>query len=103
MSLNQISLRSRLRSVSLIGSRYHSRWRLAYIAPGYANLVPYKETDMRLLALLCGATALMAQPPSRVATGYESIRPERLKADLTFLSSDPLEGRRSLQPGSEIA
>src|SRR4051794_34894835 len=31
------------------------------------------------------------------------IRVERLKADLTFLSSDALEGRRSLQRGSETA
>src|SRR3954447_7845249 len=31
------------------------------------------------------------------------IRVERLKADLTFLSSDALEGRRSLQRGSEVA
>src|SRR5689334_12531159 len=31
------------------------------------------------------------------------IRVERLKADLTFLSSDAMEGRRSLQRGSETA
>ena len=54
------------------------------------------------LALAC-ATLLTAQVSSRLAPGYDTIQPARLKADLTFLSSDPLEGRRSLQPGSEIA
>jgi hypothetical protein len=49
------------------------------------------------------AAALFAQPPARVQTGYDSIQPARLKADLTFLSSDSLEGRLSLQRGSEIA
>jgi hypothetical protein len=46
---------------------------------------------------------LYAQAPSRVATGYNSLQAERLKADLTFLSSDALEGRRSLERGSEVA
>src|SRR5262249_10898873 len=40
---------------------------------------------------------------SRVATGYDFIQASHLKADLTFLSSDALEGRRSLQRGSEVA
>jgi hypothetical protein len=57
---------------------------------------------MRSFALLV-ATTLCAQPPARVQTGYDSIQPARLKADLTFLSSDALEGRLSLQRGSEIA
>ncbi len=46
---------------------------------------------------------LAAQPPARVQTGYDSIRAARLKADLTFLSSDALAGRRSLETGSEVA
>ena len=58
---------------------------------------------MRSLALLFAAALLCAQPPARVQTGYDSIQPARLKADLTFLSSDALEGRMSLQRGSEIA
>jgi hypothetical protein len=58
---------------------------------------------MRSLALLFLATALCAQPPARLQPGYDSIQPARLKADLTFLSSDQLEGRLSLQRGSEIA
>src|SRR5580658_10754820 len=58
---------------------------------------------MRLFSLLFATTLLCAQPPARVQPGYDSIQPARLKADLTFLSSDALEGRLSLQRGSEIA
>ncbi|MEI9973872.1 MAG: M28 family peptidase [Ignavibacteriota bacterium] len=58
---------------------------------------------MRPLALLLTAALLYAQPPARLQTGYDSIRPADLKANLTFLSSDALEGRLSLQHGSEIA
>ena len=58
---------------------------------------------MRLLSLFFAAALLCAQPPARVQTGYDSIQPAGLKADLTFLSSDALEGRMSLQHGSEIA
>ena len=57
---------------------------------------------MRVAALLCCATLLSAQaPPDWRRVDLHSAG--RLKADLTFLLSDPLEGRRSLQPGSEIA
>src|SRR5215471_2296056 len=62
-----------------------------------------RRLPMRTLALLALAAALMAQVGSRLATGYDSIQPRRLKAHLTFLSSDPLEGRMSLQRGSEVA
>ncbi len=58
---------------------------------------------MRPISLFFAATLLSAQPPARVQTGYDSIQPAGLKADLTFLSSDALEGRMSLQHGSEIA
>jgi hypothetical protein len=58
---------------------------------------------MRSLSVFFATALLCAQPPVRVQTGYDSIQPARLKADLTFLSSDLLEGRMSLQRGSEIA
>jgi hypothetical protein len=58
---------------------------------------------MRSLPLFFAVTLLCAQPLARVQTGYDLIQPARLKADLTFLSSDALEGRLSLQHGSEIA
>jgi len=59
--------------------------------------------SLRSLLLPLTAVLLFAQPPARVQTGYDSIRASRLKADLTFLSSDALEGRRSLERGSEVA
>ncbi len=58
---------------------------------------------MRILAILLVAVALCAQVPSRIQMGYDSIQAARLKAQLTFLSSDALEGRRSLERGSEVA
>jgi Zn-dependent M28 family amino/carboxypeptidase len=47
----------------------------------------------------------MAQnsPEARVQTGFERIQASDLRADLTFLSSDALEGRMSLDRGSEVA
>jgi hypothetical protein len=58
---------------------------------------------MRIFTLLFAAAVLSAQPPTRLQTGYDSIQPALLKANLTFLSSDALEGRLSLQRGSEVA
>ncbi len=59
---------------------------------------------MRTLAVFLMASLACAQPTkSRIAGGFDSIQVARLKADLTFLSSDALEGRRSLERGSEVA
>jgi peptidase M28-like protein len=58
---------------------------------------------MRLLSIIFAAGLLCAQPPARLQTGYDSLQPARLKADLTFFSSDAMEGRRSLERGSEVA
>src|SRR5262245_2107641 len=58
---------------------------------------------MRIALLLVSALLLAAQVPGRIQTGYDSIQANRLKADLTFLSSDALEGRLSLARGSEVA
>lgn len=58
---------------------------------------------MRLFTFLGAALLLCAQVPSRVQPGYDAIQAHRLKANLTFLSSDALEGRRSLERGSEVA
>ena len=55
--------------------------------------------------LLPFTTAMLPSPAARAQCqpGYDSIKPSTLKADLTFLSSDALEGRRSLERGSEVA
>ena len=51
------------------------------------------------MASLAGAQ----QAKPRRAEGFDSIQAARLKADITFLSSDALEGRRSLERGSQVA
>lgn len=59
---------------------------------------------MKLFSLLALCSlALVAQVRSRIAPGLETIQAGRLKADLTFLASDALEGRLSLERGSEVA
>src|SRR5512140_1163359 len=59
---------------------------------------------MRILAVfLITSLAVGQQAKTRIAEGFDSIQVARLKADLTFLSSDALEGRRSLERGSEVA
>lgn len=62
---------------------------------------------MRAVAvfLLCAVSFSSAQSitRSRISTGFNAIKAADLKADLTFLASDELEGRLSLQRGSEIA
>src|SRR5579859_3434381 len=53
-----------------------------------------------------GLTALVqAQQavPAAVATGFNTIQEETLRANLTFLASDALQGRMSLQPGDDVA
>src|SRR3954471_18321741 len=54
---------------------------------------------------LLGATALLAlaQNRDRLATGFEDIQASKLRADLTFIASSALEGRMSLERGSEVA
>ena len=41
--------------------------------------------------------------PASLATGFNTIREDTLHADLTFLASDALQGRMSLQTGDEAA
>jgi hypothetical protein len=55
------------------------------------------STFRQLLALAALVPAFAQHP------GLERIRVTDLRADLTFLASDALEGRRSLQRGSEAA
>src|SRR5947209_6434926 len=55
-----------------------------------------------LAFLLCSVIA-RGEVPANLQQGYGAIQPKDLKADLTFLASDPLEGRLSLTRGSEVA
>src|SRR5882724_4357359 len=60
-----------------------------------------------IAVVLAAASAARAQNVTpierRLVRGYETIREERLRADLTFLASDELQGRMSLQPGDAAA
>jgi Peptidase family M28/PA domain len=56
-----------------------------------------------ILTIASHGSSLQAQAPSRIATGYKTIQESTLRADLTFLSSDALEGRLSLQTGDDVA
>lgn len=59
---------------------------------------------MRFAAALI-VTAALAQAPldRRIAAGFNAIRASNMRADLVFLSSDALEGRRSMHRGSDVA
>src|SRR5215469_18001078 len=58
---------------------------------------------LRLLFLGVTALTLFAQNKDRIATGFNDIRADKLRADLTFLSSDAMEGRMSLERGDDAA
>ena len=66
--------------------------------------------DVVLSLLLLSATVGVAQParptsavPARVAVGFRIIREQDLRADLAFLTADPLQGRMSLETGDAVA
>ena len=63
--------------------------------------------SLRTLSVLIFAltSALTAQVPvaARVQAGFNSIREADLRANLTFLAGDGLQGRMSLQPGDDAA
>jgi len=67
-----------------------------------------KFTSRPLLYLAAASAVNAAEPPApplpaQIAPGYATIRAESLRADVTFLASDALEGRLSLQPGNTVA
>jgi hypothetical protein len=65
------------------------------------------RTKIALLGALFLALPISAQAPvrpaARLAPGFDTIRESTLRADLTFLASDALQGRMSLQPGDDVA
>ncbi|MFM9935428.1 MAG: M28 family peptidase [Novosphingobium sp.] len=48
-------------------------------------------------------TIKLASVPALEAAGYDRIREADLRADLTFIASDALQGRMSLQPGDDAS
>jgi Peptidase family M28/PA domain len=65
------------------------------------------RTKIGLLGALLFTLPIFAQaqdrPAARLAPGFDTIRESTLRADLTFLASDALQGRMSLQPGDDVA
>lgn len=60
-------------------------------------------TSARSLLLLATSLLAAAQTRDRIATGFDDIQAAKIRADLTFLASDAMEGRMSLDRGSEVA
>ena len=58
---------------------------------------------LRIVCLIQLLVAAQSGPRSRIATGLDAIQASDMRANLTFLSSDALEGRMSLARGSEVA
>lgn len=56
-----------------------------------------------LFLSLSSVLGAQSQPANETATGFNAIQAKDLRADLTFLASDALEGRMSLERGSEVA
>lgn len=55
--------------------------------------------------VLCLSATLLAQTPvpANEAKGYAAIQEDTLRTDLSYIASDALQGRLSLQPGDEAA
>ncbi len=56
-----------------------------------------------LLMAACGLVLAQSVTRSRIATGFNSIQQADLRKGVEYLASDPLQGRLSLQPGSDTA
>lgn len=69
------------------------------------RLLVYTVRMRGLVPAMCAMGLAMAQTGARTPgrEGVDSIRAADLRADLTFLSSDELDGRMSLQRGSDVA
>src|SRR5215467_13830200 len=73
-------------------------------------LLPMQRNRMYIVVLAClvflgvnSPTRAQQTVPASRAIGFTSIREDTLHADLTFLASDALQGRMSLQPGDDAA
>jgi len=56
-----------------------------------------------LTALVVAAAGAQNGIPAKQLPGYQAIQESHLRRDLTYISSDQLGGRMSLQPGDELA
>ncbi len=72
------------------------------IQPG-AKLFMRIRTTIAVWALACASPALADAPPKPVTAALGAISETELRADVTFLASDALLGRMSLEHGDEAA
>src|ERR1700759_4654412 len=56
-----------------------------------------------LASVAAVANAQTATVPAGERRGFETLKAETLRSDLTYVASDALEGRMSLQPGDDKA
>jgi hypothetical protein len=56
-----------------------------------------------MVAVAGGALAQKADVPAAEQKGFATLQVDKLRADLTYLSSDKMAGRLSLQPGDDAA
>lgn len=62
--------------------------------------------ELRTISVLLLLTVFslgQGEVPRQIAPGYNTIQENALRADLTFVASDALQGRLSLQTGDEVA
>lgn len=71
----------------------------------YLSGIVFLGLAVLLSVVLMQPSAAQAQQtvPASLATGFNTIREDTLRADLTFLASDALQGRMSLQTGDDVA
>src|SRR5260370_39693958 len=67
-----------------------------------SKMAPVVLAGLASLSLAASAQAQQAVP-ANLAIGFNNIREATLRGDLTFLASDALQGRMSLQPGDDVA
>jgi hypothetical protein len=65
-----------------------------------SNVIPQAILVCAAIAPACAQTTAI---PSPERTGFATIQQAELRTDLTYISSDELQGRLSLQPGDEKA
>ena len=72
---------------------------------GLAGSFPLWRLAAAAFALVTAALLAQSQEriPPQLATGFDTIQESSLRADLTFLASDALQGRLSMQPGDAVA
>lgn len=76
------------------------QWRIIALA---VAVFATEETPASAQTSTSAKAAKPSAVPARIATGYRLIREQDLRADLTFLAADALQGRMSLETGDAVA